>query len=75
MNGEEKSERFIRLANSRVNRALRDLRLIKNLANKQNYKFTEAQSEKIIKALSAEMQDLKNSFYKKSVDNNQTFKL
>jgi hypothetical protein len=57
-----KSEKFIELANKRTNRAIKDLRLIANLANPRNYDYSEAQAKKITKALQAELDNVKSAF-------------
>ena len=59
---ETKAERFKRLAESRVNRALKEIQLIGNLANKNNYEFTSEQASKIVAALSAEVRAVKQRF-------------
>lgn len=60
--GEGRREKFIRLANRRVNRALDDLRLIGNLANRTHYEFTEDDVRKIIKYLEDEVKNVKQKF-------------
>ena len=60
----EKTEKFIELAEKRVNRALNDLKLIKNLSNKNYYEYTDEQSKKIIRVLQQELDLLKKSFQK-----------
>ena len=57
-----KSEKFIELAEKRVNKTLNDLKLIRNLSNKNSYDYTEEQTRKIIRALQQEMELLKKSF-------------
>ncbi|MCX5871133.1 MAG: hypothetical protein NTY00_11000 [Deltaproteobacteria bacterium] len=57
-----KAEKFIELANKRVNKALKDLQLISNLSNRQNYEFTEEQAKKIVKALQQEIDIIKQNF-------------
>ena len=57
-----KSEKFIELAEKRVNKTLNDLKLIRNLSNKNSYDYTEEQTRKIIRALQQEMELLKMSF-------------
>ena len=44
----QKKEKFIELAKSRVNRAINMIRLISNLANKSHYDYTPEQTKKII---------------------------
>lgn len=47
----EKREKFARLANQRVNRAIDQLRLIGNLGNKSTYDYTDEDARKIVRAL------------------------
>ena len=70
----EKTEKFIELAEKRVNRALNDLKLIKNLSNKNYYEYTDEQSKKIIRVLQQELDLLKKSF-QKSISKEKGFKL
>ena len=57
-----KSIKFIELANKRVNKTIKDIQLIGNLANKQNYDYTELQAKQIIKALQQELDEVKQNF-------------
>ena len=57
-----KSEKFIELAEKRVNKTLNDLKLIRNLSNKNSYDYTEDQSKKIIRVLQQEMDSVKKIF-------------
>tara|TARA_B100001175_G_C19476488_1_gene624631 strand:+ start:1274 stop:1489 length:216 start_codon:yes stop_codon:yes gene_type:complete len=57
-----KNEKFIDLAEKRVNKTLNDLKLIRNLSNKNSYEYTEEQSKKIIRALQQEIDLVKKSF-------------
>lgn len=52
---ESSADRFRRLAERRVVRTLKDIRLIGNLANRSNYTYTPAQVEKIFKTLEREL--------------------
>lgn len=58
----KKRAKFVELAEKRVNRALKDLRLISNLANRSNYEYTDADVRKIIKVLQAEVNAVKARF-------------
>lgn len=58
----DKAEKFIELANKRVNKALKDIQLVGNLANRQNYDFTEDQAKKIVRALQQEVDAVKQTF-------------
>jgi len=48
-------EKFVRLATKRVSNALKALQLIGNLSNRSNYDYTEADVQKIFKALQDEL--------------------
>ena len=58
----DKSGKFVELAEKRVSRALNDIKLVKNLSNKNYYEYSDDQSKKIIKALQHELDLLKKSF-------------
>ena len=60
----EKHEKFRRLAEKRVNRALKDIRLVGNLSNRATYDFTEEEVLKICEALENEVQTLRSRFNK-----------
>lgn len=71
----DKTAKFVELANKRVNKALKDIRLISNLANRQNYEYTEDQARKIVKALQQEVHILKQNFMTTAESNTNVFKL
>lgn len=54
--------KFVELAEKRVNRAIKDLQLIGNLANRHNYQYTQRDADSIIGALEAELRTLKAKF-------------
>ncbi|MCF1458826.1 MAG: hypothetical protein LPH21_15125 [Shewanella sp.] len=54
--------KFVELAEKRVSRAIKDIRLIGNLSNKSNYSYSEDDVKKIIKALRSEVDALKSRF-------------
>ncbi|WP_122880450.1 hypothetical protein [Pseudomonas sp. EA_65y_Pfl2_P78] len=58
----EKREKFVRLAEQRVNRALNDIRLIGNLSNRNAYSFTEEDIKKVFKALQKELDQARARF-------------
>ena len=70
-----KSERFRDLATKRVNRAIKDLRLIGNLSNRKNYDYTQEDARKIIKALETEMRGIKTLFENSPREEEVEFKL
>ncbi len=58
----DKRQKFEELAEKRVNKAIKDLRLIGNLSNRNNYSFDVGDVRKIMKALDEEMRALKGRF-------------
>jgi len=58
----DKRAKFVELATKRVNRALRDIRLIGNLSNRSAYEFTDDDLKKILKALNREIDFLRSKF-------------
>lgn len=58
----DKRAKFVELANNRVNRTIKDLRLIGNLSNRASYEYTEEDARKILRALQRELDDLKLRF-------------
>ena len=71
----DKAAKFVQLANKRVNRAIKDLKLIANLSNRQNYRYTEDQAKKIIKVLQHEVDVVKQSFQANEDHDHSSFKL
>ena len=70
-----KGAKFIELANKRVNKAIKDIQLIGNLANRQNYEFTDEQAKKIVRALQQEIDQVKQNFQSIDDPNRGEFKL
>ena len=58
----DKREKFVNFAEKRVNKALKAISLIGNLANKNNYRYDEKDVEKILRAIKAETSDLEARF-------------
>ena len=58
----DKRAKFIELAENRVNRAIKDLRLIGNLSNRSAYEFTNEDIRKIFRALQKELDTAKGRF-------------
>ena len=71
----EKKERFVRLAEARVSRAMESIRIIGNLAKTNNYEYDNDDVQAIVKALQAEVAKLKLQFEIKSGNSKQQFKL
>lgn len=59
---ETKRERFVRIAEARVNKILDMMRLLGNCASPASYEYTEDDIKKIFSALEKEMKNTKNKF-------------
>jgi len=60
--GDTDRDKFVRLATKRVSNALKAMQLIGNLANRSNYDYTDADVQKIFKALHDELNASKKKF-------------
>ncbi len=58
----QKRENFVRLAEARVNRALREIRLVGNLSNRGAYQFDDADIRKIFGTLQKNLDAAKTRF-------------
>ena len=68
-------KKFVELAEKRVNRALKDIKLIGNLSNRSNYSYTDQDAQKICKALKNAVDEIKARFDRKGDDHEINFKL
>lgn len=68
-------EKFVELAEKRVTRTLKDIRLIGNLANKSNYSYTDKDVQKITSALESELKTMRKKFESSGTDSEAIFKL
>ena len=68
-------KKFIELAEKRVNRALKDIKLIGNLSNRSNYSYTEKDAKAIISALNKAVGEVKARFDHKGDEAESVFKL
>ena len=81
MNATEISEKrdarakFIELANKRVTKAIKDIRLVGNLSNRRAYKYEDADAKKMIRALQRELDVLKARFRGDDGDDDSIFSL
>ncbi len=55
-------EKFVHLATKRVNNALKNIGLIGNLSNRNNYKYTEEDTRQIFKVLRKEIDEAERRF-------------
>lgn len=75
MTEKEKRANFVRIAENRVSRAIKSIRVIGNLSNRSNYSYTDADVKAIISALQNEVTNLKNQFSTKKSSSTDHFKL
>ncbi len=68
-------KKFVELAEKRVTRALKDIKLIGNLSNKSNYSYMKSDTEKIYKALKKAIDEMKTRFDSKGAGAEESFKL
>lgn len=55
-------ENFVRLAEARTNRVLKDLELLGNLSNRSNYSYGDEDIRKIFRAVHRKMKDVEEKF-------------
>jgi hypothetical protein len=70
-----KRDKFIELAEARVNKTLKDLQLIGNLSNRSAYEFTETDIRKIFSALQKSLDTAKARFTRDADSSGGEFKL
>ncbi len=70
-----KKEKFKELAENRVKKALKLLKLIGNLANKTHYDYSTQDSNKILSVLRAEIKNIETRFKSKNSSDENDFKL
>ena len=75
MNEPKSRERFVTLAERRVARAIKDIRLIGNLSNRSNYTYSDDDVKKIVKALDVELTNMKKRFETRNEPEEVIFKL
>jgi|TARA_Y100000031_G_C8081215_1_gene319745 hypothetical protein len=71
----ERESNFIKLAEKRVNNAIKQLRLVGNLSNKSNYTYSDSQANKIINTLNAELNEMKVRFKMHMKNKSKEFKI
>jgi hypothetical protein len=71
----DKKERFVAIAEKRVNNAIRAINSIGNLSNKRNYSYDEKQVKKIISALRSTVKEVENTFLVPEKKSSGQFKL
>jgi hypothetical protein len=71
----DKREKFMELAEARVNKTLKDIQLIGNLSNRSAYEFGDADVRKMFSALQKGLDTAKARFTRKSEGSSGEFKL
>ena len=62
----EKHERFQRIAETRTNKVINDIRILGNCADTHNYSYSQEEAAQIVRAVEEAVRDLKASFSEKS---------
>ena len=75
MSRENARERFVDLAQKRVRRVIKDIRLVGNLSNRNNYQYTAEDAKKIVRALTIEVRKLDERFNDTKSGNDVDFTL
>lgn len=75
MMSETPRDKFVRLANVRVNKAIKDITLIGNLSNKSNYSYNDDDVEKIFAALNSALKKSKDKFKNSGVSPDDQFRI
>jgi hypothetical protein len=70
-----KREKFVELAEKRVNRAIKDLRLIGNLSNRSAYEFSDKDVKIIVHALQRELEAIRSRFGRPGEAGDSEFRL
>lgn len=70
-----KREKFVELAEARVNRAIKDLQLIGNLSNRSAYEFEEADIRKMFAAIQKAADAAKARFWRQGDATGGEFRL
>lgn len=71
----DRREKFVQLAEARVNKALKDIQLIGNLSNRSAYDFSDADIRKIFGVLHKALENAKARFSQPSSGGGGEFKL
>lgn len=72
---DKKRQKFVELAEARVNKTLKDLQLIGNLSNRSAYEFTDADVRKMFSALQKALNGAKARFSHDGESGGGEFKL
>ena len=70
-----KRDKFVQLAEKRVNNTLNNLRLIGNLSSKASYEYAQRDVDQIFRALSKALAETKSKFQSGGEGGGSTFRL
>ena len=70
-----KRDKFVELAEKRVNKAMHAIRLIGNLSNRNFYEYDEPDVKQLTKALESELETMRRRFSDETKKKNKVFKL
>jgi len=68
-------DKFVELAEKRVSRVVKDIRLIGNLSNRTNYSYSDDDVKKIINTLKVEISKLQKRFETSVAEKDDAFRL
>ena len=71
----DKRQKFVSLAESRINKTIKDLRLIGNLSNRNSYDFTDDDVRQMFRALQKELDSAKSRFSQDGKAGGDAFRL
>ena len=71
----DKRAKFVELAEARVNRTIKDIRLIGNLSNRSAYAYSAEDVRKMFKALQKELDSARNRFGDGTESHEEGFRL
>ena len=74
LKNETKRERFIRLAEGRINVILEQLRKLGNLSNERNYEYTEEDIDKMFSVLNKALKNARALYFRKGGQKTTQFK-
>ena len=74
-NVRDKRAKFVELANKRVTKTIKDLRLDGNLSNRAAYEFTDEDAKKIFRTLQKEVESIRTRFLDGGGSGNTDFSL
>ena len=75
MVAETSRDKFVRLAEARVNSLIRIVRLLGNLSNRSNYSYSASDVDKIFRSIEKELKDAKARFRTGGRSEDSVFKL